>query len=167
MPPAIPACQGVVREARSISDAIFDEGPSRNGSINGDDPELQTVSRRLSVYDTMSHHSKGGVLHPHSRYRYYWDMATMVFMMWVVVDVPFMVAFDVEVKPHVWDWHRILAFVVDVFFMSDVVLNFNTGVELPNGTVSMNRAVIAKDYLKVRCQKKLGEGGCWFFGVWS
>mmetsp|Transcript_50855 Transcript_50855/g.65111 ORF Transcript_50855/g.65111 Transcript_50855/m.65111 type:complete len:715 (+) Transcript_50855:178-2322(+) len=74
-------------------------------------------------------------------------MTTLAFMLWVVIDVPFMVAFDIPVDVNVWDWHRIVSFVVDVFFMCDVVLNFNTGVEI-GGIVSFDRVVIAKDYLK-------------------
>jgi hypothetical protein len=74
-------------------------------------------------------------------------MNTLAYMLWVVIDVPFMVAFDVGVNLKVWDWHRIISFMVDVFFMCDVVLNFNTGVEI-NGVVSLDRMVIAKDYVK-------------------
>lgn len=74
-------------------------------------------------------------------------MMTLAFMLWVVIDVPFMVAFDVDVDISIWDWHRVISLMVDVFFMFDVILNFNTGVEI-NGIVSNDRRVIAKDYIK-------------------
>eukprot|EP00614_Pseudopedinella_elastica_P002489 CAMPEP_0172593216 /NCGR_PEP_ID=MMETSP1068-20121228/12400_1 /TAXON_ID=35684 /ORGANISM="Pseudopedinella elastica, Strain CCMP716" /LENGTH=176 /DNA_ID=CAMNT_0013390637 /DNA_START=113 /DNA_END=639 /DNA_ORIENTATION=+ len=32
------------------------------------------------------------ILHPHSKKRYYWDMLTLCFMVWVVIEVPFMYA---------------------------------------------------------------------------
>jgi len=88
-----------------------------------------------------------GVLHPFDEFRYKWDISTMVAMVWVIIDVPFVVAFDIEVDPHDWDWHRCTSFVVDVFFMLDVLISFNTGVELA-GIVSLNRFDIAREYLK-------------------
>jgi len=89
------------------------------------------------------------VLHPHSKTRYNWDMTTLVMMAWVVMDVPFSVAFNVENPPNNgWNWHRVCGTAVDAFFMCDVVLNFNTGIELANGSVSMRRVDIAKAYLK-------------------
>jgi len=89
------------------------------------------------------------VLHPHSRIRYNWDMTTLVMMAWVVMDVPFSVAFNVENPPNNgWNWHRACGTAVDAFFMCDVILNFNTGIERANGSVSTRRWDIAKAYLK-------------------
>lgn len=76
----------------------------------------------------------------------------MGFMAWVVIDIPFIVAFDIQ-NPlnNGWDWHRGLLLVIDIFFMCDVLLNFNTGVEIADGnghkTVSLNRCDIFKDYM--------------------
>ena len=88
------------------------------------------------------------VLHPHSKTRYNWDMTTMMMMAWVVIDVPFSVAFSIENPPNNgWNWHRACGTAVDAFFLCDVILNFNTGIELANGSVSINRWSIAKEYL--------------------
>ena len=76
------------------------------------------------------------------------SMTTLAMMAWVVLDVPFVVAFNIENPPNGgWDWHRTCAFAVDVFFMCDVVLNFNTGIETKGGGVSLNRRDIAYDYV--------------------
>jgi hypothetical protein len=104
------------------------------------------ISRRASSILPVDE-DRWDVLHPHSIFRYYWDLTTLFMMAWVVIDVPFMVAFDVRITPHLWDWHRIVSFSVDVFFMADVVINFNTGVEV-NGKVSLNRNIIARDYIR-------------------
>jgi hypothetical protein len=74
-------------------------------------------------------------------------MTTLVLMVWVVLDVPFMFAFDVQEDLWSWGWHRIISAGVDIFFMADVILNFNTGVEVA-GKVCLDRRVIAKEYLK-------------------
>jgi len=74
-------------------------------------------------------------------------MTTLVLMVWVVLDVPFMFAFDVQEDLWSWGWHRIISAGVDIFFMADVILNFSTGVEVA-GKVSLDRRVIAKEYLK-------------------
>jgi hypothetical protein len=79
-------------------------------------------------------------------------MTTMGFMAWVVLDIPFIVAFDIQnPENNGWDWHRGLLLVIDIFFMCDVLLNFNTGVEIEDGnghkTVSLNRYNIFKDYM--------------------
>lgn len=87
------------------------------------------------------------IIHPHSKIRSYWDMATLCMMVWVVIDVPFTSAFNVHDDQLVWDWHRVISFTVDLFFMVDVIVNFNTGVEL-DGKVSLDRRDIARDYMK-------------------
>ena len=77
-------------------------------------------------------------------------MITLVLVIWVVIDVPFVAAFGVDDtydEPGVWNWHRVISTVVDVFFIADVLLNFCTGVEI-NGKVSLNRWIIAKEYFK-------------------
>ena len=44
--------------------------------------------------------------------RYYWDMMTLCFMVWVVIEVPFMYAFNVDIDETTWGWHRIFAYAV-------------------------------------------------------
>jgi hypothetical protein len=68
-------------------------------------------------------------------------------VIWVGIDVPFVAAFEVDDKPGVWGWHKVISAIVDFFFVADVLLNFNTGVAV-HGKVSLDRWVIAKEYLK-------------------
>jgi len=106
----------------------------------------QALSRRKSsMQDTRKRVMPWDVVHPHSQFRYYWDMNTMLMLVWVIIDVPFVVSFNVSDKP--WSWHAICAHIVDLFFILDVILNFNTGVEL-NGQVFLDRPTIAKEYIK-------------------
>lgn len=124
-------------------------GRKSSSSVSPDEPTNNTIRRRSSASISIVKDAvwRWDIVHPHGKFRYYWDMTTLLFMLWVVIDVPFMVAFDVAIDVNVWDWHRIISLMVDVFFMLDVILNFNTGVEI-GGIVSMDRIVIAKDYLK-------------------
>ena len=113
-----------------------------------------TTAEEFSLGQGEKVHRSGGedeearwdIVHPNSPKRYYWDMATLFFMAWVIIDIPFIVAFEVEENEE-WGWHEVIMQIVDCFFMFDVFLNFNTGIEA-NGRVSLNRIDIAKDYLK-------------------
>jgi len=87
------------------------------------------------------------LIHPHGKFRNTWDVATLLLIIWVIIYVPFMVAFEVEVDLNVLEWHHVISFLVDAFFLIDIVLNFNTGVEI-DGVVVMERLAIAKDYIK-------------------
>ena len=63
-------------------------------------------------------------LHPESSFRTRWDILLLLFLMYVCITAPVMVCFDVTLTADqpLW-WFEI---VVIVFFMLDVVLNFNT-----------------------------------------
>jgi hypothetical protein len=84
------------------------------------------------------------VFHPNSNFRYQWDITTLALMFVVVLDVPFSVCFEIQSSG--WDWHRVMSFMIDVFFMVDVVLNFNTAFER-DGIMQYDRRDIAKHYI--------------------
>jgi hypothetical protein len=121
----------------------------RNTMTSFNDPDLVPAHDMFSRRSVLPQRNADPtcILHPHSKARYYWDMTTLGMMAWVVIDVPFAVAFNVENPPNNgWDWHRAFGSVVDSFFVCDVVLNFNTGIEVKGGGVSLRRWDIAKDY---------------------
>ena len=63
-------------------------------------------------------------LHPEGSLRTRWDILLLLFLLYVCFTAPVMVCFDVNLNPDqpLW-WFEI---VVMVFFILDVVLNFNT-----------------------------------------
>mmetsp|Transcript_19147 Transcript_19147/g.22824 ORF Transcript_19147/g.22824 Transcript_19147/m.22824 type:complete len:393 (-) Transcript_19147:125-1303(-) len=133
----------------------FSMGPLLpRGRINTEDMEdegithiRQTTSYRVMTNATYRWRHRWELIHPHGKFRNTWDVATLLLIIWVIIYVPFMVAFEVEVDLNVLEWHHVISFLVDAFFLIDIVLNFNTGVEI-DGVVVMERLAIAKDYIK-------------------
>lgn len=109
----------------------------------------EAAGRDRSSTNGSEHHLQGeideSVFNPGDKFRYQWDIMTLALMMIVVIDVPFTVCFDVQSKG--WDWHYVMSFIVDLFFMMDVVLNFNTAFER-EGILQYNRKDIAIHYLR-------------------
>jgi len=84
------------------------------------------------------------VFHPYKSVRLRWDIAITVVMLYVLVDIPIQICFDLNLPiNHPWS---LVEFAVDIFFMVDVILNFNTGFIEEEKFIS-SRTEIAKRYV--------------------
>lgn len=81
---------------------------------------------------------------PHSPFKHRWDMLIVLLLMYTAVMLPLRIAFLVDDDGGHLDVFEV---VVDVFFMIDVLLTFNTAIEMANGTVLLTHALIARHYL--------------------
>jgi len=85
-----------------------------------------------------------GIFHPYESVRLIWDVSITIVMIYVLVDIPIQICFDVNLPTnHPW---MLAEFAVDIFFMVDIMFNFNTGFFEDEKYIT-SRAKIAKRYV--------------------
>ena len=138
-----PPPRAFMRSHAGMPSLVFLKGRNKNGSLRLPD---------LSEHSLMTARGRGGrtlrtwVFNPLSHTRSNWDVLTLVFMLYQIVIVPFRLCFNVEPKVFYSAWW-FEAF-VEWFFIFDILVNFNTGVQAKDGTISMDRRQIAHQYVK-------------------
>jgi len=83
------------------------------------------------------------VLRPQSPIRLGWDLATLFLLLYIAVATPFQIGFSVDATGF-WFY---LEKVVDVFFITDLMLNFRTGFVAANGEEVLQPCTIARHYV--------------------
>ena len=84
------------------------------------------------------------VLHPDGMFRRTWDFVQLLVLAYICISVPIRVGFDLIAYG---GWF-IFDLLVDVFFYTDIVLNFFTAFEDENNVLETRRREIAKHYAK-------------------
>lgn len=71
------------------------------------------------------------ILNPHGRIRMLWDLSTLVLLLYLMASLPIFIGFDIPSDPVTdgIDW------LITVFFLADIVINFRTGYVDDNGAV--------------------------------
>ena len=85
------------------------------------------------------------LLYPKSQFRQYWTILITVLMLYVAVVSPYRLAFTEDVY---FDGWTIFDFVLNGVFCLDIIVNFCTCHEMPDGSVEDRRSKIAIRYLK-------------------
>lgn len=83
------------------------------------------------------------IVHPESDIRTFIDGLSFIFLMIIAVYVPFMISFDVEPGIN----FQIFEVIMDIWFLSEIVVNFFTGF-YSKGSLVMNLNAIALNYVK-------------------
>ena len=73
-------------------------------------------------------------------------MASIVFLVFVSFTVPSRIGFSIELDT--WGVYFLLDIIVDLFFISDIFLNFRTAYWKSNGTIEVDLSLIARHYVK-------------------
>ncbi|KAF4737631.1 Potassium voltage-gated channel sub H member 5, partial [Perkinsus olseni] len=82
---------------------------------------------------------------PDSRFRRTWDLILLVLILYQAVTVPLLLAFPYM---HLSGGYKLFEDIVTVFFLLDVLVNFCTGYQRPNGVIEMGAKEVALHYLK-------------------
>ena len=84
------------------------------------------------------------IANPESGIRLIWDLLLVVFLLYVAILIPARICFDVDVRPlGATFWFEV---VVDVCFLSDIVLNFRTAI-VEDGELYTDPGYVAKRYI--------------------
>ncbi|KAK9806501.1 hypothetical protein WJX73_004260 [Symbiochloris irregularis] len=97
-------------------------------------------------------------IHPLSKFRDGWDTTTLILVVYTVLVLPFRAAFffdyykDLEHDHNLFlqlqaDWMLSTDLLTDLFFMADILMNFNTGV-IVDQVLIMDRKEVARHYCK-------------------
>ncbi|KAG2774472.1 hypothetical protein PC129_g2067 [Phytophthora cactorum] len=81
------------------------------------------------------------MIDPLGRFRLFWDLTSISFIFYNAIVLPFKATFDVEAKDNPFETF------LDIFFLIDIILTFNTAVE-KDGSIQYNRRLVAGIYLK-------------------
>lgn len=83
------------------------------------------------------------VIYPDYAFRATWDIFLFMTIIYQAISLPMRISFEVQSN----DFLFYFEFLIDLCFIIDVVLNFNTGF-YKKGMLIMKREIIIKDYLK-------------------
>ena len=85
------------------------------------------------------------LIYPKSHFHQYWSIVIALLMLYVAIFSPYRLAFTDDVY---FDGWTVFDFVLNGVFCVDIVINFCTCYELPDGTIEDRRRKIAAHYLK-------------------
>jgi len=95
---------------------------------------------------TNKHKERVWFIHPDGQFRKKWDMFQSMLLIYVALSVPYRLGLAVETVVLTGDWWWELF--VDLYFDTDVVLNFRTGSYDSDGALIHDRKVIRDRYLR-------------------
>ncbi|KAG6590927.1 putative potassium/sodium hyperpolarization-activated cyclic nucleotide-gated channel [Phytophthora cinnamomi] len=81
------------------------------------------------------------MIDPLGRFRLLWDLLSISFIFYNAIVLPFKASFDVNAADNPFDTF------LDVFFLVDIILTFNTAIE-KDGSIRYNRRLVAERYLR-------------------
>jgi hyperpolarization activated cyclic nucleotide-gated potassium channel 2 len=84
-----------------------------------------------------------GVIYPDSTFKGVWDLFVLLFIIYQAILIPFRLCFDVDATGAI----LIVEDIMDVSFMVDICITFNTGF-YKKGYLVMKRKDIIKNYFK-------------------
>ncbi|KAJ8270071.1 hypothetical protein GJAV_G00110010 [Gymnothorax javanicus] len=86
------------------------------------------------------------IIHPYSDFRFYWDFTMLLFMVGNLIIIPVGITFFKEETTTPWIIFNVVS---DTFFLTDLVLNFRTGIVIEdNADIVLDPETIKKKYLK-------------------
>ena len=84
------------------------------------------------------------IINPRSKLKTIWDIFIVILLLYTSIFLPYQLAFDEYINE---SWESIDD-VLDIIFLADIILNFNTAIILNNGKVVNELKEIAYRYLK-------------------
>ena len=100
-----------------------DESSDYNGEGKSRSPCASIICGFVSfIYN----HSIGWIpiMNPVGSFRSGWDIVVTIVLVYTCIEIPYTLAFEIELT--LTHWSGILAFVIDVFLLCDVTINFRT-----------------------------------------
>ena len=86
------------------------------------------------------------MISPHSSFRGYWDMVQAVLLVYIAVNLPYRIGFDSDTI--LWSFWFFFDLWCDLFFITDLFLNFRTAVVTPEGELVTEPSRVAHLYYR-------------------
>ena len=118
---------------------------SRNGIITTDSDEYDFFEDEgmLSAVELLHENTSYFMFSPNSSSKLGWDLIGFAIIIYQSVVSPYRLWFDVDAA----GFFFVLETIMDIFFISDFILNFNTGI-YEKGMLIMKRSTVVYIYLK-------------------
>jgi len=84
------------------------------------------------------------MIHPNGNFKRAWNIYTVILLIYTATIMPYRIAFVETSSTGVW---FIINSVIDVSFFFDILVNFNSAFENPDGSIEFNRKKIFSKYL--------------------
>lgn len=116
---------------------------SSNWALNVEKPDGIAISTE-SVYE--SNPIPPGIRDPDSIFSAVWDVVQVMFLLYVSITVPYRACFEIEVTLFslTWFWDTM----IDLYFLTDMLLNFRTAYTDADGIRQVDPRKIAANYFK-------------------
>jgi len=112
--------------------------------MENSDHEDDFDDRYIHLIATHSDINKAwGVLYPDSSLKAVWDIIGLIFIIYQSIIIPYRLSFEVEAEGSFYIFETL----IDVCFMTDILVSFNTGF-YKKGYLVMKRKDIFKNYVK-------------------
>lgn len=112
--------------------------------MEGTEHEDDFDDRYIHLIATHSDINKAwGVLYPDSTFKAVWDIVGLLFIIYQSIFIPYRLCFEVEAEGGFYIFESL----IDISFMLDIVISFNTGF-YKKGYLVMKRKDIFKQYIK-------------------
>ena len=66
------------------------------------------------------------VLNPVGKCRIFWDLFVAILLVYTCIEIPFTLAFNIELTLEIDDWVGITAFIIDILLLLDIFINCST-----------------------------------------
>ena len=143
--------QGEKKRESKMLNKTFRTGAGPGAKPEGEEasPEKKVQHKRHAGNTSFPTDARG-VLNPNSDFRRQWDMIGFLMLIFVALVTPFEIAFVGGDRPDVL---KLINWVVNLYFLFDLFLNFNTGYfDYKNGLWVTRRDLIAAQYIKSWCE---------------
>ena len=87
-----------------------------------------------------------GIRSPESKFTRYWDLLQLISVVYIAVIVPFRLGFDITISTDQFAFWFDVA--IDVYFITDVILNFRLAYYTEDGYLETDRTKIRTHYLE-------------------
>ena len=84
------------------------------------------------------------MISPHSAFRGYWDMVQAVLLIYIAINLPYRIGFEEDTI--LWSFWFFFDMWCDLFFITDLLLNFRTAVVTPEGELVTEPSRVAQLY---------------------
>ena len=109
--------------------------------------EIENVDILTDPYKiALKHMKESNMIAPTSNFRANWDISSAVALGYIAVTLPYRLGFDDNVQ--LWSFWFWFDLAIDVFFISDLCLNFKTAVLTKDGELLWKKVDVAKAYFR-------------------
>eukprot|EP01052_Picozoa_sp_SAG31_P031834 SAG31_NODE_3420_length_4297_cov_4.123294_4_plen_306_part_00 len=141
-------------EKKPMADGCdYNGGDGRQRDDNQTDTEESEIPSNAATIDDVEDEGsmrnqqirESNMINPTGSFRRTWDLVQAILLIYIAIVVPFRLGFDQPTKP--WQVSFVLDILIDIYFWTDLIMNFRTAVYTTDGEVVVSPQKVARLYL--------------------